>query len=169
MLMGVGGWGSSQERFQQGSVGAGWWAEGKKLVRKAFLPSEFQVRVRVIIISRDIAEGMQARGGRALNARWRQTGAWGALEPGGEGLSVVSSAVCHGVMGLDVMILVFGMLNFKAGFLLSCFTFIKRLFSSSSLSAIRLVSSAYLRLLIFLPAILILACASSSLAFHKFP
>ena len=30
-------------------------------------------------------------------------------------------------------------------------TFIKRLFSSSSLSAIRLVSSAYLRLLIFLP------------------
>ena len=46
------------------------------------------------------------------------------------------------------------------------FTFIKRLFSSSSLSAISLVSSAYLRLLIFLPAILIPACASSSLAFH---
>ena len=45
------------------------------------------------------------------------------------------------------------------------FTFIKRLFSSSSLSAIRVVSSAYLRLLIFLPAILIPACASSSLAF----
>ena len=37
----------------------------------------------------------------------------------------------------------------------------KRLFSSSSLSAIRVVSSAYLRLLIFLPAILIPACASS--------
>ena len=33
------------------------------------------------------------------------------------------------------------------------------------LSAIRVVSSAYLRLLIFLPAILIPACASSSLAF----
>ena len=32
---------------------------------------------------------------------------------------------------------------------------IKRLFSSSSLSAIRVVSSAYLRLLIFLPAVLI--------------
>ena len=44
--------------------------------------------------------------------------------------------------------------------------FIKRLFSSSSLSAIRVVSSAYLRLLIFLPAILISVCASSSLAFH---
>ena len=36
---------------------------------------------------------------------------------------------------------------------------------SSSLSVIRVVSSAYLRLLIFLPAILISACASSSLAF----
>ena len=33
-------------------------------------------------------------------------------------------------------------------------------------SAIRVVSSAYLRLLIFLPAILIPACASSSPAFH---
>ena len=40
----------------------------------------------------------------------------------------------------------------------------KRLFSSSSLSAIRVVSSAYPSLLIFLPAILIPACASSS---HK--
>ena len=37
--------------------------------------------------------------------------------------------------------------------------------SSSSLSAIRVVSSAYLRLLIFLLAILIPACPSSSLAF----
>ena len=43
--------------------------------------------------------------------------------------------------------------------------FIKRLFSSSSLSAIRVVSFAYLRLLIFLPAIFIPACASPSLAF----
>ena len=48
---------------------------------------------------------------------------------------------------------------------LSTFTFIKRLFSSSSLSAIRVVSSVYLRLLIFLPAILIPACASYSPAF----
>ena len=45
-------------------------------------------------------------------------------------------------------------------------TFIKRLFSSSLLSAIRVVSSSYLTLLIFLPAILIPASASSSLAFH---
>ena len=41
------------------------------------------------------------------------------------------------------------------------FTFIKRLFSFSPLSAVRVVSSAYLILLIFLPAILILACVSS--------
>ena len=43
----------------------------------------------------------------------------------------------------------------------------KRLFRFSSLSAIRVVSSAYLRLLIFLSAILIPACASSSSAFRK--
>ena len=37
-------------------------------------------------------------------------------------------------------------LCFKPTFSLSCFTFIKKLFSSSSLSAIRVVSSSYLRL-----------------------
>ena len=69
-------------------------------------------------------------------------------------------------MGPDAMILVFSMLSFKTAFSLSSFTFIKRLFSSSSLSAIRVVSSAYLRLLIFLLVILIPVCASSNLAFH---
>ena len=59
----------------------------------------------------------------------------------------------------------FWMLSFKPGFSLSSFTFIKSLFSSS-LSTIRVVSSANLRLLIFLLAILIPAVASSSLAFH---
>ena len=68
-------------------------------------------------------------------------------------------------MGTDAMILVFWMLSFKPTFSLSSFTFIKRLFSSSLLSAIRVVSSAYLRLLIFLPSTLIPACASSSPAF----
>ena len=56
-------------------------------------------------------------------------------------------------------------LGFKPTFSLSTFTFIKRLFSSSSLSAMRMVSSEYLRLLIFLLAILFPACASSSPAF----
>ena len=69
-------------------------------------------------------------------------------------------------MGADAMILIFWMLSFKPAFSLSSFTLIKRLFSSSSLSAIRVISSANLRLLVFLPAILIPAYASSSLAFH---
>ena len=80
-------------------------------------------------------------------------------------VSTVSSSICHEVMGPDAMIFVFWMSIFKPTFSLSSFTFIKRLFSSSSLSAIRVVSSVYLRLLIFLPAILIPACASSSPAF----
>ena len=57
----------------------------------------------------------------------------------------------------------FWMLRFKPAFSLS--SFIKRLFSSYLLSDIRVVSSAYLSLLIFLPAILISACASSSPVF----
>jgi len=69
-------------------------------------------------------------------------------------VSTVFPSICREVMGPDVMILVFWMLSFKPTFSLSSFIFIKRLFSSSSLSAIRVVSSAYLRLLIFLPAIL---------------
>ena len=68
-------------------------------------------------------------------------------------------SICHEVMGPDAMILVFWMLSFKPTFSLSSFTFIKRLFSSS-LSAIRVVSSAYLRLLIFLRNL------DSSPAFH---
>jgi len=76
----------------------------------------------------------------------------------------VSPSICHEVMGPETMILVFSMLSFKSTFSFSSFTFIKRLFSSS-LSAIRVVSSACLRLLIFLLAVLIPACASSSPAF----
>ena len=68
-------------------------------------------------------------------------------------------------MGPDSMILVFWMLSFKPAFSLSSFTFIKRLFSSSSLSGTKVVSSVYLRLLIFLPEILIPAYGSSSPAF----
>ena len=56
-------------------------------------------------------------------------------------------------------------LSFKPSFPLPAFTLIKRLFSYSSLSAIRVASSAYLKLLIFLPAVLIPAYNSSGLAF----
>ena len=75
-------------------------------------------------------------------------------------------SICYEVIGPNDMIKVFWMLSFKPDFSLSSFTFIKRLYSSSLLSAIRMVSSAYLKLLAFLLAILIPACASSSLEFH---
>ena len=81
-------------------------------------------------------------------------------------VSTVSPSICHEVIGLDAMILVFWILSFRWAFSFSYFTFIKRLFSSFSFSSIRVVSSAYLRLLIFLPQIFIPACASYSLAFH---
>ena len=58
--------------------------------------------------------------------------------------------ICYEVTGLDAMILGYWMLSFKSAFSLCSFTIIKRLFSFSPLSAIRVVSSAYLRLLIFL-------------------
>ena len=75
------------------------------------------------------------------------------------------SIYLHEMMGPDAMILVFWMLSFKPRFSLSSFTFIKRLFSFSSLSSIRVVLSPYLKLLIFLLAILLPACTSSSLTF----
>ena len=79
--------------------------------------------------------------------------------------SIVSPSVCHEVMGPDAMIFVFWMLSFPTAFSLSSFTFIKRLFSSFLLSAVRVVSSAYVRLLIFILKILIPSCASSSPVF----
>ena len=69
-------------------------------------------------------------------------------------VSIVSLSICHEVMGPDAIILVFWMLSFKPTFSLSS----KRLFSSL-LSAIVFFASVYLRLVIFLPAILIPACA----------
>jgi len=101
---------------------------------------------------------------------WLQSPSAVILEPPkikSDTIYTVSPSICHEVMGPDAMILVLWMLSFKPTSSLSSFTFKKRLFTSSSLSAIRVVSSAYLRLLIFLPAILIPACASSSPAFLK--
>jgi len=69
-------------------------------------------------------------------------------------VSIASPSICHEVMGPDAMTLVLWMLSFKSTSSFSSFTFIKRLFSSS-LSVLRVVSSVYLRLLTFLPAILI--------------
>ena len=64
---------------------------------------------------------------------------------------------CHEFSFLNV--------EFQAHFFTFLLTLNKQLFSSSSLTAIREVLSAYLRLLIFFSANLIPACASSSQAF----
>ena len=107
-------------------------------------------------------------GSKHLLISWLQSPSAVILEPRKIKLATVSIAspfICCEVMGLDTLIFVFWMLCFKPTFSLSSITFITRLLSFSSLSVIRVVSSAYLRLLIFLPVILILACASSSPAF----
>ena len=85
-------------------------------------------------------------------------------------VSIVSPYICHEVMALDPMILVFWMLSFKPTFSLSSFTFsggslVPLHFLPVRVVSVRVVSSTYLRLLIFLPAVLIPACASSSPAF----
>ena len=59
------------------------------------------------------------------------------------------------------------MLSVKPAFSLSSLACIKKLFNSSSFPATKMVISACLRLLTFLPAILTPACDSSNLAFHK--
>ena len=82
-------------------------------------------------------------------------------------VSTISPSICHEVKGSNAMIFVFWMLSFKLLFH-SSFTFIKRLFRASSLSAIRVMSSAYVRLLLFLPVILIPAFTLSSSIFFFF-
>ena len=70
-----------------------------------------------------------------------------------------NGAGCHDL----IFFLIFG---FKLTLSLSSFTLIKRLFSFSLLSATKVVSYAYLRLLMFLLPILILACNSSNISWH---
>ena len=77
---------------------------------------------------------------KRLLISWLQSPFAVTLEPQkikSDTVSTVSPSISHEVMGPDTMILVFWMLSFKQTFSLSSFTLIKRLFSSSSLSAIR--------------------------------
>ena len=88
---------------------------------------------------------------RYLSIAWLQSPSAVILEPPkikSLTVSIVSPSICHEVMEPDAMMSVSWMLSFKPTFPLSSFTFIRRLFSSSSRSAIRVVSSAYMRLLI---------------------
>ena len=77
---------------------------------------------------------------------WLQSQSAVILEPKKIKSAIISNFslyVCHEVMELDAMILVFWVLSFNPAFSLPSFTFIKRLFSTSSLSAIRVVSYAF--------------------------
>ena len=105
---------------------------------------------------------------KCLLISWLQSPSAVILEPQkikSATVSIVSLSICYEVMGHD------GWSYFSECWVLSQLfhsplsLFIKKFFSSSLLSAISVVSSAYLRLLIFLPAILIPACASSSPVF----
>ena len=91
---------------------------------------------------------------------WLQSPFEVILEPKEMKSVTVSPSICHEVMGPDTMMFVFWMLSCKPAFSLSSFTFIKRL-----LFTISVVSSAYLRLVIFLPEILNPGCPSSSPVF----
>ena len=91
---------------------------------------------------------------KCLLISWLQSLATVILEPKkvkSVTVSNVSPSICHEVMGLDAMVLVFWMLGFKPVlFILSFFTF-KRLFSSFLLSTLRVLSCTYLRLLVLSP------------------
>ena len=67
-------------------------------------------------------------------------------------------------MGPDAMIFVFLNAEFQASFFTPLFHLHQD--TLSSLSAIKVVSSSYLRLLIFLPEVLIPACESPNPTFH---
>ena len=72
---------------------------------------------------------------KRLLISWLQTPSAVILEPPkikSVTVSTVYPSICHEVIGLDIMILVFWMLSFKPTFSLSFFTFINRLLSSSS-------------------------------------
>ena len=81
-------------------------------------------------------------------------------------VSIIFPSICHGVMGPDVMILVFWILGFKPPVSLSSFTFIKGLFSSFFLSIIRGDVICISEVIHISPPNLIPACASFNLAFH---
>ena len=77
-------------------------------------------------------------------------------------VSIVSPPICQGVMGPDAMILVFWMLSFKASFFTLLFHFHQEALYFFFAFCHKGGVICSLRLLIFLPAILLPACASSS-------
>ena len=96
---------------------------------------------------------------------WLQSLSALILEPRKIKYVTFSPSICHEVIGPDAVILISWMLSFKPTFSLSSS-------SRGSLVPIHLLPlkiyhlSIYMSLLIFLPAILVLPCESSSPAFH---
>ena len=88
---------------------------------------------------------------KCLLVSWLQSPSAVILEPKkikSATVSIVSPSICHAVMGLNAMMSVFWMLSFKPAFSLSFFTFIKKLFSSSSLRRCHLHIWGYLVMII---------------------
>ena len=81
-------------------------------------------------------------------------------------VSIFYHSICHEVMGPDAMIFIFECWVLSQLFHSPLSPSSRSSFSSSLLSAIRVVLSAYLKLFIFLPAVLIPAWATSSLEFR---
>ena len=92
----------------------------------------FLPRIKCLLIS-----GLQSPSAVILEPKKRKSATTSTFAP----------SICHEVMEPDAMMLVFLIFSFKPALSLSSFTLIKRLFSSSWLSALRVVSSAYLSLL----------------------
>jgi len=74
---------------------------------------------------------------KCLLISWLQSPSAVIWEPKKIKYVTVSPSICYEIMGPDAMILVFWRLSFKPAFSLSCSIFVKMLFISSSLCAIK--------------------------------
>ena len=105
---------------------------------------------------------------KCLLISWLQSPSAVILEPKkikSVSVSTFSPFICPEVMGLDAMIFIFWMLNFKPAFSLSSFTSSRGSSAPVCFLPLEWYHLLYLRLLLFLPAILIPAWDSSSPAF----
>ena len=109
------------------------WGKTMALTRWTFIDKEMSLLLNMLSM---LVITFLPRSKRLLIS-WLQSPSAVILEPKktkSDTVSTVYPCISHEVMGPDAMILVFWMLSFKPTFPLSSFTFIKRLFHSSSLS-----------------------------------
>ena len=111
-----------------------YWKKTKALTRQTFVGKVMSLLFN--ILSRFVMAFLPRS--KHLLKSWLKSPSAVILEPKkikSVSVSIISPSICHEVMGPDAMILVFWMLSFKPTFSLSSFTYIKRFFSSSLLSA----------------------------------